>query len=290
MNNNAALANRLTRLFKCTVQSFRATENIPGELVISGKVITNLEPLGGYHKPATTKAGRLSLSGTLSGGPRVKVFSSFGYKQLALRLAVQQLQPIAGLHFPRVLAFDDHFIAEEWIEGAPLKKQPLAHLQTASNTVSEFLQACAIDASLQHLALQHQSSFCYLDDYLLARLQPWAPWQPVEKLLREWHFARHEVEKKLPVHLSHPDLSLANLVVQRGTSQLFVIDNELLGVGLGWVLDCKNAFISEYSQSTIWDEPTRHFANLAWRLRLVGSALDAGEFNRAAVIALGDPT
>ena len=270
--------------------SFRALEDIPGEIVISGQVISDLKALGGYHKPATTKAGRLSLSGRLSDGQRVKVYSAFGPKQLSLRLAVQQVQPLAGLHFPRVLAVDDHFIAEEWIEGASLKKLPLTVVQTASNTVSGFLQACALDPSLQHLAQQHPNAFCYLDDYLMVRLQPWAQWHPVHQLLHQWQPALRAVEGKLPVRLTHPDLSLANLVVQHDTGKLFVIDNELLGVGRGWMLDGKNSFCSAHPLSSSWDEPTQRLVNLAWRLRKVGSALDAGQFKLAAAVAQGDMT
>jgi hypothetical protein len=109
----------------------------------------------------------------------------------------------------------------------------------------------------------------------------------VESLLDQWGQARLNLNSGLEAKISHPDLSLANMVIQEKTGKLFVIDNELLGVGLGWLLDGKNSFLHDHPLSSTWDEKTVHFVNLTWRLRKVGSAIDAGDFNAAANIALG---
>lgn len=250
-------------------------------------LVSDLKPLGGFHKPATTKAGRLSMTGRLSNGQKAKVYSLFSPDQGALRLALQRLQPIEGLHWPAILAHSNTLVAEEWIDGLSLNKLPRAHLQQHADTVKAFLQACQTSHKLQALADQHQGAFCYINHYLLTRLQPWAHWQPVAHLLQHWQQASNAVAGTLPRQISHPDLSLANLVVQRHTGKLFVIDNELLGVGPGWVLDGNNSFCKHHPMEGAWSADVQRYAKVAWRMRLVGSALDAGQFAQAAELALG---
>ena len=260
---------------------------IPNEIRVGNICINHLSPLGGFHKPATTKAGRLSLMGYLESGQKVKIFGAYNSRQVQLRTNIDQGQGISGLHFPSILAFDDNLIVEEWIEGVSLKQVKDDVLVNAKNNVREFLIACSGDGNLVTLSGEHKHSFCYIDDYLLVRLRPWAQWLPVESLLDQWGQARLNLNNGLEAKISHPDLSLANMVVQEKTGKLFVIDNELLGVGLGWLLDGKNSFLHDHPLSSTWDEKTVNFVNLTWRLRKVGSAIDAGDFNSAANIAMG---
>lgn len=227
------------------------------------------------------------MSGRLANGQKVKVYSLFSSEQGALRLALQDMQPFERLHLPALLARSNTLVAEEWIDGQPLSKLSRAQLRQYSQTIQAFLHACQNNSILQSLAEQHLGAFCYINDYLLPRLKPWANWQPVARLLLQWQQARDATLAKVPSHLSHPDLSLSNLIVQRHTGKLYVIDNELLGVGPGWILDGNNSFCRQHPMQLAWDSDIKHFVKVAWRLRLVGSALDAGLFARAADLAMG---
>jgi len=268
-------------------KKFSSENNVPCAFNIGQVQVDQLSPLGGFHKPATTKAGRLSLAGYLTNGQKVKVYGVFGPEQVALRGALQGLQPIEGLHWPSLLAYGDGLVVEEWIDGVPLNKLPAAEWPKHAEIVQAFLHACQSSPRLQALAAQHQGAFCYIKDYLLPRIQPWTHWQPVAHLLHDWQQVCDAADGKIPGCLSHPDLSLSNLVLQRDTGKLFVIDNELLGVGPGWVLDGSNSFCKRHPLGAVFDEEVQRFAAVSWRLRLVGSALDAGHFKHAAELAMG---
>tara|TARA_Y100001978_G_C23409199_1_gene298311 strand:+ start:60 stop:287 length:228 start_codon:yes stop_codon:yes gene_type:complete len=68
-------------------------------------------------------------------------------------------------------------------------------------------------------------------------------------------------------------------------NKTYIIDNELLGVSKGWLLDERNSFFRNKVSTKISDENIKNFYNLSWKLRLVGSALDSGDFARAERMA-----
>ena len=241
--------------------------------------------LGGFHKPALTKAGRVSVAGYLDDGQKVKLYNAFTSKQVALRVAISSIDPTPSLFFPALLAYDDAYLVEEWIDGVPLNSLTSDEAQSFKPQVEAFLTACQSQPSCVTLAAMHADAFCYVHDYLLPRLQPWRQWRPVEKLLAYWADVNSRVALQLPIRLSHPDLSLANLVVQKNTGKLYVIDNELLGVGPGWLLDRQNSMLKKQHDVGRNDDEAQRYAALTWSLRLVGAALDAGDFDGAMLRA-----
>ena len=60
-------------------------EGLPSSFRVGELEITNLNPLGGMFKKGVTKAGRISLSGNLNDGRKVKVYESFNSNQIKLR-------------------------------------------------------------------------------------------------------------------------------------------------------------------------------------------------------------
>ena len=60
-------------------------KDFSGFLVIGGAVVSDLVPLGGYHQPGLTKAGRLSFSGYCD-GRKVKVYSAHSSAQIVNNL------------------------------------------------------------------------------------------------------------------------------------------------------------------------------------------------------------
>ncbi|MGF1743156.1 hypothetical protein L4C34_19280 [Vibrio profundum] len=216
---------------------------------------------------------------------KVKIYSAFSRPQIALRLELESLQLEQAICFPKVVLSDNFFLVEEWVDGTPLNELPDEKAMEYVPLVEAFLKHVQSEPLLVALAEKYTGAFCYLNDYLISRLNIWAQWNPVKELIEEWQRSENAVVDLLPNFLSHPDLSLSNLILEHSTEKLYVIDNELLGVGQSWVIDGKNSFCKGIFKSDSLDTASQRFANLSWKLRLVGSALDAGDFNRAERLA-----
>jgi hypothetical protein len=265
-----------------------STSPFPGTIEIDGHRVAEIRLLGGYHRPGITKAGRLSVKGVCAGRP-VKVYSAHSAEQVRLRRAVQEKMLACGLHFPEIIANNDHLVAERWVNGQALARLRGKPLEDAAEKVRQFLHECATDDRLLQMARQYGQSFCYLEDYLLRRLGNWVHVREVGGFVEKWRSAYTDIVKSLPRQVSHPDLSLANLLLEEGSGRLFVVDNELLGVGGGWILDWHNSLLREMRISPL-DPPDvelARFAERTWRLRQLGSALDANDFGRALRITAG---
>lgn len=261
-------------------------KDVPSYLCVGNTPLSDLKALGsGIFKPAITKAGRLSLQGRMPENYKVKIYSGYSPAQISLRKGLDQLQIDLPILFPRVILNDDLFLVEEWINGTPLNELPPAKAMDYAVKVEALLKQFQNNPILIALAEKHVGAFCYLNDYLISRLRIWVQWQPVKALIEEWRRTENDVIDLLPKFLSHPDLSLSNLILEQSSGKLYVIDNELLGVGRGWVNDGKNSFCRERFKSDTSNTLTQRFAALSWQLRLVGSALDGGDFARAERLA-----
>jgi len=268
----------------------------PGRITVNGEVIADLVPLGGYRQPGITKAGRVSFSG-LSEGKRVKVYSAYSAGQAELRLSLESTD-LGQQFFPRIIASDKTHVVEEWIDGLPLNKLDNSSFERVADEIKRFLSECQNSKELIQLAAYHGGAFCYFQDYLIKRLEPWRVLDFVREFILSWQDAYEKVKDNIEVRLSHPDLSEANILMEKQTGRIIVVDNELLGVGHGWVLDRRNSFLnldrrnsflkdfSENTKAYSNREIEKGFLNQSWRLRLIGSALDASDFKRAYTIAV----
>lgn len=259
---------------------------LPSCLCVGDTLIYDLRALGsGIYKPAVTKAGRLSLKGKMAQNKTVKIYSAYGANQVSLRTELNALGIELPICFPAVLKSDNFLIVEEWVNGTPLSDLPRAKAMSYAPQVEAFLNLCQSSTLLTDLAEKHKSAFCYLTDYLILRLEIWRQWQPVKKLVDEWTQEKNNSAFSMPMYLSHPDLTLSNLIVENSTGKLHVVDNELLGVGYGWVIDGRNSFCKEKFSHESLAPSARRFAALSWKLRLVSSALESGDFERAERLA-----
>lgn len=278
------MKNYLSRFFR-NYSRGRQARSFAGTLLVGGYPVSDLHLLGGYHRPGITKAGRLSVKG-LCDGRVVKVYSAHSAVQVRLRLALQEAILPSGMCFPEIVASDDHLVAERWVEGTSLTRLRGKPLADAAERVRHFLGECAGEPRLLELARRYDGSFCYLEDYLLQRLGAWRNVREIAMFVEKWQDEYARVKSVLPRRLTHPDLSLANLLLEKGTERLFIVDNELLGVGAGWILDWHNSLLRERQLPLL--EPSRgeteRFIQMTWRLRRLGSALDGGDFRRALEI------
>ncbi len=258
--------------------------NLPSSLRVGNELIHNLKPLGGIFKPGITKAGRISFCGTLNNGSKVKVYQSFNEKQINLRKEVGEQCNKKDVLFPKVLLNDKNFIVEEWIMGKTFSKLKPHVVDNLSLKLINFLEMIHFDNKFINIAKNNGDSFCYLSNYLITRLKPWSQWLPVEKLLERWQESKLETQNIIKTRISHPDLSLSNIVLSED-EKIYIIDNELIGSGKGWLLDEKNAFFRVKVPIPDFIPPIYKFYKLSWKLRLVGSAIDNGDFNRAERMA-----
>jgi hypothetical protein len=259
----------------------------PGIITVNGKAITDLVPLGGYRRPGITKAGRASFSGLLE-GKRVKVYSAYSVNHANLRMSLESTD-LGRQFFPRLIISDKVYLVEEWIDGLPLKKIDRSLFERAAEEIKRFLSECRNSKELIHVAAHHAGAFCYFQDYLIKRLEPWCVLDFVRQFILSWQNAYEKVKDKIEVRLSHPDLSESNILLEKKTGRFVVIDNELLGVGHGWILDRRNSFLRNFSgvvDANLNKGIEKGFLNESWRLRLIGSALDATDFERAYTISV----
>jgi len=257
-------------------------EPLPGSIRLSTTTITELRPLGSVVRPGITKAGRLSFSG-MCDGRKVKVYSALRPEQVQLRLAVQSLSNQQWA-FPEVIAYDHSLIVETWIEGESVANSGLEKRKQAVAAVQGFFDSCWRSEQVIGLASEHSSAFCYFEDYLLKRLEIWRHLDIVARFLACWS----DCYRRLPVAhlLSHADLSADNVFIEADTNRVMFIDNELLGVGKGWILDPLNSFLCD-DFDVVKQSPVpidRGFVELSWALRKAGSAFDAGQPMRAVAL------
>jgi len=259
----------------------------PGKITVNGKVITDLVPLGGYRQLGITKAGRVSFSGLFE-GKRIKVYSVYSADQAKLRASIESTD-LGRQFFPRLVVSDKNHMVEEWIDGLPLKKLDRSGFERATEEIERFLSECRNSKELIQVAAHHGGAFCYFQDYLIKRLEPWHVLDFVQEFILSWQDAYERVKDNIEVRLSHPDLSEANILRENKTGRFVVIDNELLGVGRGWILDRRNSFLKDFpgnAETHLNSGIGKGFINESWRLRLIGSALDANDFERAYTIAV----
>jgi hypothetical protein len=243
------------------------------DLDVAGIRIKSVEPLGNWLTPGVTKVGRLSFRGVFE-GKKVKVYSPHSAAQVELRRAVETLS-LSSFAFPELVASDDQFVVEEWITGEGLKQASNSH---TCRMIDELHSATGqLDGQWRE-----DPSFCYLEDYLINRLARWQGVSQISAFCKLWKSRLEGVGGVLDTKLCHPDLTLRNTVTCKKTGKAYVVDNELLGVGCGWILDWHNAGVPDAAfENEDFTREIRDFIDLSWKLRRLGSLLDA--YNYKAV-------
>lgn len=240
---------------------------------VDGSLICNVQPLGTSLTPGVTKVGRLSFMGSLD-GKRVKLYTCFSEEQVKLRCDLGKHR-FYNFSFPSILAYDGLLVVEDWVDGEVVKPGSNCESSIASKIINELHQ---LTPRLDRRSFE-LSPFCYFEDYLLARLERWRVVRQISDFVSSWEKMFHEVEPLICPRLCHPDLNPRNMVKCSESGRVFVVDNELLGVGRGWILDWHNAGLPENSEfAAPRCSKVEEFVSLSWRLRRLGSMLDASDF------------
>lgn len=238
-----------------------------------GVTVENVEPLGNWMTPGVTKVGRLSFSGWVN-GQKVKIYSAHSAEQIKLRVFLAQM-PFTHFSLPALVAHNEHLLVEEWVEGESLKPGP-----EGKNLVCSIVEELHSTTHKLEQSWLTSSPFCYFQDYLVTRLGRWRGVAQIDDFLLDWQSQMDSLKNVLEPRLCHPDLTLPNMIQCSGTGRVMVIDNELLGVGRGWVLDWHNAGWPDQALLGYPDkDELSRFVSLSWKLRRLGSLLDACDYD-----------
>jgi len=187
------------------------------------------------------------------------------------------------------------YLVVQWIEGKPLTWQQAMRDRSIFNQVAR-MQALIHSYSL---SLQKPSDGFNYMKYLKDRLFKFRGILPIDDSVK---MIFKTLEVNAPVteeHISHPDLTAVNLILEEGTGSIKLIDNELLTQNNYFLIDLFNthysfgqrletdlleSYLASYTDNggnlTSLTESERFYSAL-WYLRLIGSSLQAGAIGQA---------
>tara|TARA_B100001093_G_scaffold388078_1_gene374165 strand:- start:354 stop:1004 length:651 start_codon:yes stop_codon:yes gene_type:complete len=184
------------------------------KIIINGFTIENLTPI---KKSFINKNKKFSARGFID-KKKVKIYEVFDKKQGSLREFVSNHKELSA-YFPNLIAYDEKFIVEEWLEGNTLMEINL-------NFFKKLKYSLALKKMIKLMwSINYDEEVFDYIDYIYKR---------VGKIC---HFDLN----KIPMRINHNDLSLDNILIT--PNGLKIIDNEYLGNSRGWILNLKNSFL-----------------------------------------------
>jgi len=186
------------------------------QIIIDGAVIESLKPI---KKSFKNKNNKFSAQGYYK-NKRVKIYEVFDKKQGALREFVSNHKKLST-YFPKLIAYDERFIVEEWLEG-----------NTLMEIKPNFIKKVKYFFVLKRI-IKLMWSIKY-DDEVFDYIS-----HIYNRVGKTCNFDL----SKIPIRINHNDLSLNNILIT--PNGLKIIDNEFLGNCRGWILNLKNSFLKE---------------------------------------------
>jgi hypothetical protein len=240
-----------------------------------------------------SKAGRMAWFAIMDDQP-VKIYECYNDSH-AVFIEKVSSHPALQFYFPVCLLRVGAYLVVEWIEGKTVTWQQAMGDQNLLKRVAK-VQALIHSYSL---SVQHPShAFDYMN-YLKKRLCSFKGILPIHDFTK-MVFANLEDNAHMgEEHISHPDLTATNLIEEKGTGRLKLIDNELLAQNNYFLIDLFNTHYSFGRRlETDLFEPylasytdnggnlkslaeSERFYSALWYLRLIGSLLQAGAIGKA---------
>jgi len=235
----------------------------------------------------TSKVGHPSWIAQVDGQP-VKIYEC--HNQVHAQFIEEvTTQPVLRDHMPKCLHRQGAYLIVEWVRGEPLTWEKVRHDPDILRRVAR-LQASFHSTQISSVS----SSFDY-KAYLKNRLERYVGVLPLDRLTKDTYAALDHDFLVSSNYLSHPDLTARNIVVEKGTGSLKLIDNELLTQNNYYLIDLFNTYWSfgKRLRSQLVEPYLVHymesggdlsylidherFFNLLWHLRIIGSLLQAGK-------------
>lgn len=248
-----------------------------------------------------SKAGQLSWTAEIDGRP-VKIYEC---QSEAHARFIEQVTDIPELqeHMPRCFLRKGTHIIVEWVLGEPLS------WRTARQNNDMLQRLAKLQATVHSIQVQGASPGFDYKRYLTERLDRYSGILPMEGAgMAPWAALDHD-HLASKDRLSHPDFAARNIVVEKGTGFLKLVDNELMTQNNYYLIDLFNTYWSfkQGLRSEFFEQYLTHyverggdlrplvndeqFFSLLWRVRTIGTLLQAGKprtFHEARKLARFD--
>jgi len=177
----------------------------------------------------TSKAGHPSWIAQLDGQP-VKIYECHNEVH-AQFIEEVTTQPVLRDHMPKCLHRQGAYLIVEWIRGEPLTWEKVRHDPDILRRVAR------LQASIHSTQISRVSPSFDYRSYLENRLERYAGVLPLDNLRKDAYAALDHNSLVSEKCLSHPDLTACNIVVEKETGSLKLIDNELLTQNNYYLID-----------------------------------------------------
>jgi thiamine kinase-like enzyme len=285
--DSIGILSRLGRVLRTKFSSRRVSGEQMVCFEIDSKLLSEVRRLG------ISKAGNVSYVGKLE-NRWVKIYQAFNATHARFIQHVCE-HPEVREYFPRVLHRKERYIIVEWIDGKPLTAASIA----AEPQLLERLVRMQATLHTHHLP-EKEVGFDYAQ-FLEERLHRFRAILPLSNSMERILQKVHGLKPSVVSRLSHPDVTPKNLVFQRSSKRLIIVDNELLTQMPGYLIDLLNTYYGlghlrqlgmqyvalyrQYAQSVqLWEGWDSYLLAL-WGLRRVGALFQAGKPARAYQLA-----
>ena len=206
------------------------------EIIVNHIKVVNLKPT---KKNFINKNKKFSATGYYK-NTKVKIYEVFDQNQGNLRAFVSKNKNLSS-YFPKLIAYDERFIVEEWLKGNTL-------METRPTFFKKIKYSFILKRIIKLMwSISYDKEIFDYIDYIYNRVG------------KTCNFDL----SKIPIKINHNDLSLDNILV---TSEgLKIIDNEFLGCNTGWILNIKNSFLKE--NFTYQDYISEEMLMMLWNIR-----------------------
>lgn len=251
------------------------------------------ETIEAVRRVGISKAHNLTYTGIWQ-GRRVRINQVFNATHATFIEHIATLSPLKD-YFPIHFFREGRYLVVEWVEGYPLTINDIKnHSETLDALVS-------MQGSFHKLPFPTETSGFDYTKFLEERFHRYRDVWPLSDAFAIL-FERLHHHQPLPERsrLSHPDVTLANIVRRKESGALVLVDNELLNASPYYLIDVFNTYhrlpdqglrgiyLSLYQR--YGPEPCLTCDGLQplialWGLRSAGAALQAGKFDLAYRIA-----
>jgi hypothetical protein len=260
---------------------------------LDGKIFSQPRLLSRKSGQTLSKAGRLAWF-ALMDDQAVKICECYNESH-AIFVEKVSSHPVLQDYFPVCLLRVGPYVVVEWIEGKVVTWQHAIQDRNLLNRVA-MLQTSFHTHSIKMIEIT--GCFNYIN-YLKNRLFNFRGILPIDNSVK---MIFETLEENIPMteeHISHPDLTAVNLILEEGTGNIKLIDNELLTQNNYFLIDLFNThysfggrleadllepYLACYKDNggnlTSLAESERFYSAL-WYLRLIGSSLQAGAIGQA---------